>query len=182
MVIILPFQLEILECKKCGAPNLTAKKLADGVWLFECGSCQSKYWPKEVITITPRILIKREPKPFEFKLNQSLLIGREPEYNYVIIKTKLGNIENTYIRNPYVSRKHIIIKVGEEYRVDKSASRFERIFAVNKCLIKDSGSSNGTAINDVQLKPNEERVLKHDDQIILAPKTSMPLTIFFKET
>lgn len=176
-------ELKEIKCKKCGGPLGEAYKafLTKGE-LIICPFCHTTYQPTQTVTISPWIIFEKEDsKTFDFMLSESVIVGREPEHNYIVIELSRGRTENTFIRNPYVSRKHVEIKVMDEYLLEKIADKEDRVCAAKKCLLRDLGSSFGTSINNSIIQPNDERILRHSDIITLSPKSPMPVTIIFKE-
>jgi len=178
----LSIELREVVCKKCGGNEFILVSLTDTLSVLECKFCSTKYEYKQLVVRVPRLIFERRGRDlFEFKLDESVLIGRESEYNYVLVKPETKNEENTYIRNPYISREHAKIEVREEL-VIRRVGKTEKNFAIKKCLIKDLRSSYGTAVNSSLLKPAEAKPLSHNDHIVLSPDSLMPLTIIFKET
>jgi len=170
-------KLEEVRCSGCGA-SLTKeyyeKQKAGG--LITCPYCKKTYMITQIVVIVPKLILeKEEGKTFEFKLNERVVIGREPEHNFVIMELSGGRFENTYIRNPYISKRHVEIEVAGEYVLEKT-------YVVKKGLLQDLGSRFGTAINGYPLRRNEKRALNHNDRITLAHESPMPITIIYKET
>jgi len=138
--------------------------------------------------IVPKLVFDRgdrQPFSYELNMNGNLIIGRDPDdYDYVKIRTEhvhdLHAGENTYIRNPFISRKHAMITLDEEYKLIDSDD-IGKIVVKKKCFIKDIGSTFGTSVNNVILEPNKLRELKDNDQIMLSPNSDLPQSIAFKE-
>jgi len=177
----LSIELKEIRCEKCGGNNFTLIRLADDFSILECKFCHTRYEFRRLVAVFPRLIFERGMRePFVFELRESVSIGREPEHNYVLIRPEFGGEQNTYIRNPYVSRNHVRIEVRDEYAI-KGTTITKKIYATKKCLIKDSGSSFGTTVNSKLLGPSEIKPLNHNDQITLSPNSPMPLKILFKE-
>lgn len=178
----LSIKLEEVKCKKCGGPlGKSYEAFITKGELIKCEFCGTVYKPTQTISIFPRLVFEKGNDAFEFQLNESVMVGREPEHNYIIIELLRGRMENTYIRNPYVSRKHIEIRITDEYLLEKTTNGVDIIYAAKKCLLKDLGSSFKTAVNNSIVEPNEERTLRHNDIITLSPRSPIPVTIIFKE-
>jgi len=138
--------------------------------------------------IYPKLVFERgdrEPFTYELNMNGNLMIGRDPnDYDYV--KIGLENLHdfhagvNTYIRNGFISRKHVMFMIHEEQKL-LYGSGVGRILIKKKCFIKDLGSTYGTSVNYEFLKPNVIRELRNNDRITLSPNSALPLVLFYKE-
>jgi len=157
---ILPLTQRIIKCGRCGL-------------LYE-------YHPEKIALFTLEFQCGDNPL-FSFQLFESVIIGRDGyDRNYIKIRSMEDRMkmENTYIRNIFISRDHVAIHVEEEMIVPRDG---QEIIVKKKCKIEDLGSKNGTEINGIPLRPGMQYELKHNDIVILAPKTLLPLTITLKE-
>jgi len=180
--------LKEIECPVCHSKGqFNLEKLGD-IQILKCRACPAKYEFAIKTKIFPKLVFdrgEREPFSYELTMNGDLIIGRDAD-DYDYIKIRIGPVhdlhsgENTYIRNPFVSRKHVMVVIDEEYKL-VGGGELGKIVVKKKCFIKDLGSTFGTSVNNVLLEPNKLRELKGDDKIALSPNTELPQLIVFKE-
>lgn len=166
-------------CKECGQPI----PLKENVAALKCRYCGTEYeYSPEMRVITKLVFEKINRSPFEYELRGNVVIGRDSGKGYVEIRSdEVGSLnENTYIRNPFISRDHCKITTeGQCIILTKGGSK--RVVAKLRCLIKDLDSMWGTMVNGVFAKPNEARELNPNDRVVLAPKSDLPLIFVYKE-
>jgi len=117
-----------------------------------------------------------------YELGGSVVIGRERGFGYIKIRSELDESieQNTYVRNPFVSKEHAKILVKKEF-FSVSQGNTKKIVLKKKCLVKDLKSKFGTMVNNVLLQPGELRELKNNDQIVLAANSDMHLVVVYRE-
>jgi len=89
-------------------------------------------------------------------------------------------VENTLIRNRYISREHIAIVVEEENTLAEENTQRE-IIRRKKCVVEDLASTHGTEVNGTPLRPRSLVELRHGHTVVLGPRTPLPLVITLKE-
>lgn len=168
-----------IKCEECGARI----PLEGNAGTLKCESCGTEYEYWSETRVVPKLVFERiDRSPFEYELKSNIIMGRKSGKGYVEIRSvEVDSIrENTYIRNPFISRDHCKITVEQGYDIlTKGGSR--KVVVKMKCLLEDLNSTWGTKVNDVLLKPDETRELKPNDIVVLAPKSSLPLTFLYKE-
>ncbi len=144
--------------------------------------CGTTYEYNPAVELESYLTFEDEKKQIlEFILTAPVKIGREDNSDYVTITNQDDPSlkQNLYLRNVYVSRQHSKIAIQEEFTLLKNG--LPKILSKRKCILQDCGSTNGTAVNDRLLKPHEEKELKHNDTITLAPNSQFPLILIFRE-
>lgn len=163
------------ECRCGNILQLTQK-------IIKCERCGLTYEHRPEKTICLILEIKcGNVSTSPFRLSESIIIGRDVhDEDYIKIRSRDNRMkmENTYIRNLYISREHIAIHVEDETII---LSNSQEIITRKRCKVEDLGSRNGTEINDLPLRPFCQHELKHNDKIVLAPKTPLPVIITLKE-
>lgn len=146
-------------------------------------NCGIKYEYCPEIRVVPKLVFEEIGKSrFEYPVRGDLIIGRRSGKGYVEIRSiKVDSVKGeTRIRNPFISRDHCKITVKGQYDVlKKSGAR--NVVMKAKCFIEDLQTTWGTAVNGRLLRPDETRKLEPDAKVVLGPKSSMPLTFFYKE-
>lgn len=180
--------LKELECPICHIHGqFVLDKLGDKE-ILKCKACSAVFEYFAKMKIFPRLVfdrVDREPFSYELNINGNLIIGRDPDdYNYVKIRMEhlhdLHSGTNTYIRNPFISRKHAKIVIMEEHKLVEE-NNIRKIVVRKKCFLKDLGSAFGTSVNNVLLEPNKLKELKDNDKIVLSPSSDLPLVAYYKE-
>lgn len=169
------------ECEGCGAP--IPIPLTENITVIECKHCGSLYEYDPTIPVMPKLVFERADRsPFEYELSGSIIIGRECDYGYVKIRSEIDESieENTYVRNPFISKEHARIMVKKEYDF-LSEGDTKKIVVKKKCFVEDLESRFGTTVNNVLLKPTELKEVKHNDKIVLAATSDLPILVIFKE-
>jgi pSer/pThr/pTyr-binding forkhead associated (FHA) protein len=143
--------------------------------------CGTTYEYNPTIKVQPYLILEDQNKQTsEYPIAASVRIGREDQDYVTLTNQDDPSIkQNTYVRNIYVSRQHSKITVLEEFTFHKEG--VQKIISKKKCILQDCGSTNGTSINLRLLKPHEEKELKQNDLVTLAPNSNSPLTFIFKE-
>jgi len=150
--------------------------------MLVCQNCGTHFEYHPETKITPYLVFDREPlKPYTYDINNDIIIGRDSRGFLSIYYEKDESLkENCLLRSYFISEKHARIRVKNEplFRQNEEA---KEIINRLKCAIEDFPSKNGTQVNGALLKLNEQRELKNNDVIILAPSCDRYVTIIFKE-
>ena len=180
--------VEKVECIKCGH-NLADVISWDQTGFVKCPACGTPHRLVVQKTIPKLVTRKGNKDGSSITLCHNKIIGRgDPEcsdsergYIKVISDGDESLEENTWARNPFVSHRHAKIVVKEELEAERREEGLGRIFAKRVCYIKDLDSRTGTSVNDHILEHGELRKLHHNDRIVLAPNSTMPTTLVFRE-
>jgi hypothetical protein len=144
--------------------------------------CGTTFEYNPAVEFQPYLTFEGENKQTsEYPLCTTVKIGRDENSDYLTITCQDDESikQNIYLRNVYISRQHAKILIQEEFLLENKNS--PTILAKKRCIIQDSGSTNGTSVNNRLLKPLEEKNLKHNDRVTLAPNSCCPVTFVFRE-
>lgn len=144
--------------------------------------CGTTYEYNPAVKFQPYLTFEDEnKKTTEYPLCTTVKLGRDENSDYLTLTCQDDESikQNLYIRNVYISRQHAKILIQEEYNLQNGDA--PQILSKKRCILQDSGSTNGTSINNRLLKPLEEKTLKHNDHITLAPNSCYPVTFTFRE-
>lgn len=165
-----------VQCKKCGDPIPVDNKSS----VIKCESCGTiwKYDPS--IQVFPELLIIEEKKSNCYQLRNNCFLGRNVN-GYLTIISELDNTYKhcTTVRNPYIGKQHARIELKDVTEFVKIGTE-DHVLERKKCVISDCLSKNGTAVNGEMLGPNQKKELKDGDTITLAPTSSTPLNVKFR--
>jgi hypothetical protein len=167
--------------KKCICGAEIEVPLTKKAIIIRCVHCGLSYKFDPAIEIIPElcIIFKNNMAPI-LQLRNSYVVGRNDD-GFLTFRSQIDASwkQVTTIRNLYLSRNQAKIEVKCLSEVTGTVLN-NAIVERKNCIISDCSSKYGTSINELTLRPNETKELKHGDSIVLAVNSPTPLELKFK--